>query len=322
MKIQEDATLCIEPFVGNGDMLKFINEFPNKTVEYYDIDPKIPGTIKRDTIRDPPEYKNKFVLTNPPYLARNKSSDKYLYDLYKCNDLYKCFLITLINDKCKGGIIIIPLNFLSSIRKADADLRRRFLEVYDIQHVNIFEESVFDDTSYAVCAIMFTSDKSDDSAFVSTVYPSRKKITLYLNKDNNYTIGGELYALSGSSFKVSRATAKTDINTISNILLKCIDDNKDRLLGVSMVSDDVAESYIDTTPKLSSRSYATVVIEPAITLDKQKKLVNKFNDFINHKRYQYNSLFLPQYRNSNTVARKRISFSLSFSILSYLLETL
>lgn len=30
---------------------------------------------------------NKFVLTNPPYLARNKSIDKTVFDKYKTNDL-------------------------------------------------------------------------------------------------------------------------------------------------------------------------------------------------------------------------------------------
>ena len=35
--------------------------------------------IKRDTILNPPNYNNKFIITNPPYLARNKSKDKTLF---------------------------------------------------------------------------------------------------------------------------------------------------------------------------------------------------------------------------------------------------
>ena len=52
-----------------------------------------------------------------PYLARNKSKDKSLYDKYDVNDLYKCFIKNLIDDPPDGGIIIIPLNFMCSIRK-------------------------------------------------------------------------------------------------------------------------------------------------------------------------------------------------------------
>jgi hypothetical protein len=65
------------------------------------------------------------------------------------------FLINLIESECKGGIVIIPLNFISSIRKSDIELRKKFLSIFTILLLNIFEEQVFDDTSYAVCSILF-----------------------------------------------------------------------------------------------------------------------------------------------------------------------
>ena len=74
----------VEPFVGKGDLIKFVEEnynISNYSFELYDIDPKIKNTIERDSIKNPPNYNNKFILTNPPYLARNKSKDKELFDL-------------------------------------------------------------------------------------------------------------------------------------------------------------------------------------------------------------------------------------------------
>ena len=124
MRIPDDVKTIIEPFVGKGDLLNFIENKDNYKIETYDIDPKIDNSIKRDTLSNPPVYKNKFVLTNPPFLARNKSKKKDLYDKYKCNDLYKCFIMNLISDVCQGGIVILPLNFFSSIRKSDVDLRK------------------------------------------------------------------------------------------------------------------------------------------------------------------------------------------------------
>ena len=124
MVIPNNVKHIIEPFTGNGDLLNITNE--NHNLECYDIDPKTEHTIKRDTLKTPPQYNNKFVLTNPPYLARNKNKSKDLYDKYNVNDLYKCFIKSIINDPCIGGIIIIPLNFMSSIRKADVDLRKGF----------------------------------------------------------------------------------------------------------------------------------------------------------------------------------------------------
>lgn len=140
-------------------------------IECYDIDPKQTYITQRDTIQSPPDYADAFVVTNPPYLARNQSSDKTLYDQYKQNDLYKCFLSSLISSNASGGILILPLNFWSSIRKQDRDLRRRFLSSFRILQMNVFEEQVFDDTSYTVCAFSFTRDTS--AAIPITLYPSK-----------------------------------------------------------------------------------------------------------------------------------------------------
>ena len=84
-----------------------------------------------------------------------------------------------------------------------------------------------------------------------------------------------------------------------------------------MVSDE--DRYIDRTEKLSARSYATLVITPKISIEKQQSLVQSFNSFLKKKREVYHSLFLTNYRESKNIARKRISFTLAFKICSNLL---
>ena len=321
MEIPKDVKTIIEPFVGNGDLLKFIKDKNKYNIEIYDIDPKFKNTIKRDTLINPPNYTNKFILTNPPYLARNKSENKDLYEKYKCNDLYKCFIINIITNICQGGIIIIPLNFLSSIRKTDIKLRKNFLEKYSIKIINIFEEQVFNDTSYAVCSIYFVKkDNNEINNIKIYIYPSKKEMNISLTSENNYTIGGEIYNIpQNSRYKVQRATKETKEN-ITNILLKCIYDNINSQLGFKIVSDE--ERFIDNTAKLSARSYATLVINIPLTLEQQQDLVNKMNNYIKEKREIYNSLFLTNYRESNTIARKRISFDLAFKICNYAISSM
>lgn len=46
--------------------------------------------------------------------------------------MYKCFIINLINSRCIGGIIIVPVNFISSIRRSDVELRQKFFEKFEI----------------------------------------------------------------------------------------------------------------------------------------------------------------------------------------------
>ena len=319
MDIPNNVKTIVEPFVGNGDLLNFIKK-DNYKLEIYDIDPKISNTIKRDTLKNPPDYTDKFILTNPPYLARNKSKEKDIYEKYNCNDLYKCFIINLISNICVGGIMIIPVNFISSIRKADIELRKKFLEKYSIKIINIFEEQVFDDTSYAVCSVYFVRKLNNEiNNFKVYIYPSKKEMEINLTSENNYTIGGEIYNIpQNPKYKVQRATKKTKEN-ITNILLKCIDDNINSQLGFKIVSDE--DKFIDNTKNLSARSYATLVINKPLSLEEQEQLVDKMNRFIKEKRKKYNSLFLTNYRESNSIARKRISFDLAFKICNYMLSS-
>ena len=100
--------------------------------------------------------------------------------------------------------------------------------------------------------------------------------------------------------------------------MKCIDDNSSNQIGLSYVSD--SDIYVDDTPNQTARTYATLVIEPAINENKQKELVIKFNKFLDERRKKYNSLFLTNYRESKDIARKRISFDLVYLIIGYLLE--
>jgi len=151
MTIPSYITHIVEPFAGNGDLLQFIMDTSKYTITCYDIDPKMDSIIKQDTLKDPPNYENAFIITNPPYLAKNKSPDKTIYSNYSnVDDLYKCFIKNLTTNKCQGGIIIVPLNFWSSIRNADIQLREDFLKMYQVLNVNIFEEQVFDEENKEV----------------------------------------------------------------------------------------------------------------------------------------------------------------------------
>lgn len=321
IKIPNNANNFIEPFAGNCDLVKFI-ENSDAQIDCYDIEPKNNNIIQRDTLLFPPDYKGKYVITNPPYLARNKNSDKTIYDKYNQNDLYKCFIEELIANTCDGGILIIPLNFWCSIRKNDAELRQRFLQVYTINHINIFEERVFDDTSYAICSFQFENNAGSgiDKKIPCTIFPNKNNISITFNENNNFLIGGEIYSLpQNNNFIIARLTSQ-NINDgyATNLVVKCIDNNMNSKICMKYV-DDISQ-YVDNTNNLSCRAYAALEITPKISKAKEKKLAILFNKFLDAKRKKYNSMFLTNYRESNSIARKRISFQLVFKIVNYLLQ--
>jgi hypothetical protein len=313
LSIPNNIKKIIEPFCGNGDLLNFFDKNKYK-LECYDIEPKHNYIIKKDTIKTPPNYSNAFIITNPPYLSRNKSENKEMFDKNNVNDLYKCHIKDLLTNNPIGGIIIIPLNFFCSIRNMDIELRKKFLNTYIIKQLNIFEEQVFDDTTYTVCSFQYEYKPNSNQEIPITIYPSKKKLSFLLNEENNYTIGGEIYNIEDNEdYKITRLLEKETPNT--NLVLKAIDDNENSKIKLEYVSDD--KIYYG---KISARTYATLTITPKISDEIQKKIANDFNEYLNNLREKYNSLFLTNYRESKKIARKRISFDLAYKIVGMLLK--
>ena len=308
MDIDEIKNDIIEPFVGNGDILDWLFINNKECDEFYDIDPKIKNTIKRDTLLDPPIYKDKFVITNPPYLARNKTKNKKLYDLYSLDDLYKIFIKTFIDGDVYGGMIIIPQNFITS---EDVKIRKLFFDKYHILRINIFEERVFDDTDYSICSIFFMRDKKDNDIDVH-FYPSREKISVRLNEKNEWRFGGdvEIFKKKNGKFKISRLVVGGTPNT--NLYLHCVDTGS----SDGKISLSIKDPYYGI---LTDRVFATIVSNHKIP--DEQYVVNEFNNRLNSLREQYHSMFLTNFRNSSKeYARKRIGFGMAFTIIENILN--
>ena len=73
--------------------------------------------------------------------------------------------------------------------------------------------------------------------------------------------------------------------------------------------------------KESSRTYATMrLLGKTLSETEQMTLCKAFNDFVEKKREETWSLFLPQYRESKEYARKRMPFQLAYRILLHLMS--
>ena len=302
-----------EPFAGKGDLLEWLG---HDNWEAYDIDPKRDDIVKRDTLTDPPCYKDTFIITNPPYLARNKCKSKVLFDKYETNDLYKCFLTSLLDQEhgCLGGIFIIPAGFFLSPRNVDAKCRDRFMSNYKITKIKFFEETVFPDTPTTVVAFSF--EKSDTQLTSQSVLweqrPTGNCKNFLMEKKNNWIIGGDIYNLeTNPNIKISRFVKDRKNENITNLTLYALDSGtKNGRINLKYKKDYVYQG-IDT-----SRTCATLCIKGVeLNEEDQLQIAKKFNDFIENKRKEYWSLFLPQYRESKEYARKRIPFDLAYKIV-------
>jgi hypothetical protein len=289
----------IEPFCGNEDLIKNL-----KNVIKFDLDPKNNSIEKRDTLLDPPDYEDKWILTNPPFLSKNKTLNyKELFNHYKCDDLYKCALLSFVKKKAKGGIVIVPSNFFCD---EDNLTRKRFLDFFKIKQINFFNEKVFEDTSYNVCSFFFERKNIPETTKIM-FFPSLKVIHLPLEEKFNYKIGGDIFQhlqkFKNTPYKITRLQKEQKNNQfISPIFLRAIDTGSEMgRISLSLVDEPFFA-------KNTERVFATICFDKKISNEGYEKIVSIFNKEFESEREKFDSLFLTNFRNSGKYARKRVSF--------------
>ncbi len=331
--------IFVDPFAGEGDLLEWISSMcgkKNTLLEAFDIDPKLENIILRNTLLDPLNLKDKYVITNPPYLAKNKTKNKEVFERYNTDDLYKASIKMIMgydfedggySDKgCKGGILIVPVNFFSD---RDWKLRESFFKRYKIISLNIFEENVFKDTTYTVCSFNFRKIKNnEDQKFKIRIYPKYLKDKVAKNRGYSlmptltefykYTIGYEFFRLIKDRslyLKVGRLAEDTKLDNwfISRLYLRAIDTGSmsGRIKLIMRKQPFVG--------KISERTHATVLLSKKFLIKEQMVIVEKFNEILEEYRTKFYSLFLTNFRNSTSnYARKRIDFKMAFDLISHI----
>lgn len=191
----------IDPCAGDGDLLKWSLKNGAKSVVGFDIDPSKQNKIisYRDSLNNPPDYKGKYPVANPPFLAKNKNKveqDKGIDSIYvktQLDDLYKITIQTMIDGNVSGGILIIPVGFLSS--GYAKKIRKKFFSKYKIVYCKVFEMQVFEDTTYTVCVIVFRKDDVgiNKKELPIEFIPSGEKITFTISEKYGWVCGEEFY---------------------------------------------------------------------------------------------------------------------------------
>lgn len=290
----------IEPFVGDGDLLSL---FPNHQWEKYDIEDK-GYNIVQDTLATPPSYENKWVITNPPYLAKNKASNKSIFSQYGVDDLYKATLLSILS--CEGGILIIPTNFLTDERTGN--VRTQFLNQFEILEMNIFTEPVFITTTYSVCSFAFKRKANNKipQTFAVNINPAHENVNITIYPDYDYRIAGEFYnALTSTHNIFGRLVGSTSTDYITNIKLYALDTRTER------IRVEYEPNHYEG--KDSDRTYATFTCKKTLTEEQEKFLIQEFNKQIEAFRKAYYDLSMTNYRDYN---RKRIGFTFAYQLLS------
>lgn len=337
----------IDPFAGNRDLINWARRQSAKKIMGFDIDPRYVDNKKvflNDSIKNPAKYK--FLLTNPPYLHKNKANKEIKEKYFSgkdaiFEDFYQVSIFSILN--CEEGIIVVPLNFLCA--ENSQRIRNLFFNKFEIIKLNIFSEQVFEDTTYNVISFYFKKKKrpSEFNKISATIFPEKKDINLMLEKRFNWQFGGDFinrikstknylgifrltedYLESGEN-KVELAfqniKEKTPLPVSKNfkklmeknvLFLRAID-NKN---GKKIQLEDIREYGVSgLVGKDTSRNMAHLIFKKELPIKEQIELMNEFNKELNQERNKYFSFFLTNFRDNN---RKRISFDLTYKFLNYL----
>lgn len=178
-----NASLVVDPFCGNGDLLNVAKELGCSNVKGYDIDNTLDWNVN-DSLKHI-EKVNGLILTNPPYLAKSSANRRKLetYGYFKGNnysDLYQIALEKIL-DSADKAVVIIPESYL---------LTNLFFD--RLSSITVIEDNPFEDTECPVCVACFDEEVKDshwvkiykNNEYVMTLEEllSLKKVPHYMHK--------------------------------------------------------------------------------------------------------------------------------------------
>ena len=161
---------CVDPFAGDGHLLELASEMGFQ-IHGYDIDERICASKgwgePNDSIRRVIPHDGAFILTNPPYLAKNsakrmKSSMVEYFSpgfipmlddsrLNVLDDLFKLAMEQTLA-KYEDSIWIVPESGIQDLDDLPHWKNR-------LHSVTILEDNPFDDTEHPVCVMIFSTSK-------------------------------------------------------------------------------------------------------------------------------------------------------------------
>lgn len=335
-----------DPFAGGRDLMNWAQRYGAKKVIGFEIDKRLVDDktiLENDSLNNPKTYK--FVITNPPYLHKNKASSetksKYFHGANRVfEDLYQISIKSILDSE--EGIMIVPLNFLSADNSSK--IRKIFFDKFKIVRLNIFHEKVFEDTTYNVIAFYYKRKKknSDVDKMLVKIFPANISQEMVIKKGCDWKIGGDfsyqvkqttnalgIYRLTEEMLIPGNNKVILSYNNINNkkeyeldagliklfdnniILLRAIDSKNHKKIQLEDIRKYGVSALVG---KNTSRNMAYLIFKKQLDIARQEKLIYEFNKLLGKVRKVDGSFFLTNFRDNN---RKRIGFEFVYKMINY-----
>lgn len=290
----------VDPFCGEGDLLNFAHERGARSIVGFDINKDVHPDVIMDSLLNPCHIDG-IILTNPPYLARNKAKDKEVFDKWGVNDLYKASLLMLA-ECSKEGAIVVPQNLFCD---EDFSFRKKLFNLIEITDVEWHDSPVFDDTDVRVVSFYYRQGCTSSINGTSLIDGGVGKLRIGKDWWEDVEKGRKLGC-------IRRLIVGNDYDNPPPLLLRTTDTGGEN----GRISLNVGEPFYG---KVSDRTFAT----PCIQLKKPVDYIaNKFNCILETNRDKYNDRFLTLYmQGSNTLPRRRVAIKDAFALINLINET-
>lgn len=281
----------IEPFAGGGDLTSWCKRNGATSVLERDL---IWG---QDSILAPDFADSDTVVTNPPYLSKNKNKDKTPYNKWGQSDLYKCHMASLVSSDIQRGILVLPSNFIS---ESNSKIRDLFFSRFKLDYVRYYRYPIFEDATTGICVISFSRWTPTDTMMV----PIDTHYTDSVVSDE-YELRSEYGWLPGVEFFQHIYADPTPLNV--NILRE----GKGTNILISLLTNGkypLGAHYNDgETFYASEKTFTTyqVKLDMDVSDSVQREVVEKYNQILYGYMDQYESLFLANYMGAEQKIKSR-----------------
>lgn len=305
--------VALDPFAGDGDLLKWAENNGAISIEAYDLFPRNDWTALRDSLRDPPSYAHRFLISNPPYLASNKNPDKTYYMQWGTDDLYKCHIMSLLKD-CEEGVLILPSNFLS---ESSPSARNAFFTRFNARVADYYMYQVFPEATTGIVVLAFHKQPPDISrSFTLRIHrhetrsrggsqtPTVETLSITIRRKYGWLWGDDFfdYIQDDDPLEVVKYDEGFEGVPNTSIVISLLDHGK-HPMGVHFNPGPPRHCPVSVFT-----NYQVHLPGFSLTADEQHAVVSMYNAKLAHFRDQYRSLFLSNYMGAETKI-KSISFA-------------
>lgn len=273
----------LDPFAGDGDLIKVMAALGLNKVRGLDIDSKLDWEIN-DSLVDIPYYENTIVVTNPPYYARvsasrkNSSCLKYFGE-DAITDLYQ-IAIKKVLEKYKEAVFIIPETYF---------LTESMFFKEDLCLITVLEDNPFYDTDCPVCVACFQKGE----LFQQPFYDIYKNDEFLFNSEQLETI-------------LSNYILKTELLNVSfndpngNIGLRGVDGTNPN----EKIKFCLPEELNYNVDKIKVSSRAITILNVRGYFDRLD-LIEKANFYLNELRDETKDVIFAPFKGNNKAGKRR-----------------